>query len=576
MSTNLTQTSSFLFRFSYWHLILVITALNRVGRPHKKHQPITFPILDCIFFKHINPAFDEVCRPTSIPILTMVSSATLYSLCTLAVCIYLWQRRPRTSRLPPGPKGYPLFGNVWDIPHDHSWLTYAKWAKKYNSDVIHLNVFGAETIVLNSLKAATELLDKRSSNYSDRPRMIMANELMGWEWDFAHMPYTDRWRRHRRSFHQYFQPRNLSAYYPVQRKVTVTFLEQILQTPEHFSAHIRQHVGSIVLRAAYGYEVKTEDDFYIDLAHKAMQPLLLVVHAGANMVDFIPALKHIPAWFPGATFKKNAEIWARDTLKLRDIPFENLKKAIAEGTAEQSYACDNLEKLTVDGVIDPAEEEIIRNCAGIMYLAGSDTSASLVHSWLLAMAHYPEIQRKAQEEIDSIVENSRLPDFNDRSSLPYVEATLLETLRWAPITPLALPHRVMQEDEYEGYTIPAGATVTPNVWAILHCEEYYPEPFKFNPDRFVKGVNKGGLQPDPISTGAFGFGRRTCPGRYLALNSAWIAVASILSTYNVSKAIDNEGNVIEPLIEYEDGLVRYAYYTISSPFKSAHLPQKPP
>ncbi|KAH9487035.1 Cytochrome P450 monooxygenase [Psilocybe cubensis] len=341
-------------------------------------------------------------------------------------------------------------------------------------------------------------------------------------------------------------------------KAAVILLEQLLQKPEEFSAHIRQYAGSIVLRVAYGYEVKAENDFYIALVKKAMPPLLQVVHAGKFLVEFIPALKHIPSWFPGATFKKNATIWAKDTRALRDAPFEKVKKAIEEGTAEQSYVSDNLEKLKINGVVDASEEEIVKNCAGIMYLAGSDTTASVLHSFLLAMVHHPEIQRRAQEEIDSVIGDSRLPDFNDRESLPYVEAILLETLRWAPVTPLSLPHRVIEEDEYEGYHIPAGAVVTPNVWAIMHSEDIYPEPFKFNPDRYYKGSNKEPLQVDPIAAGAFGFGRRICPGRYLALNSAWIGVCSILSAFNISKAIDNTGKVIEPVIEYQDGLVSHA------------------
>ncbi|KAF9560815.1 cytochrome P450, partial [Agrocybe pediades] len=167
------------------------------------------------------------------------------------------------------------------------------------------------------------------------------------------------------------------------------------------------------------------------------------------------------------------------------------------------------------------------------------------------------IQRKAQAEVERVVGDSRLPDFEDRPAMPYVEAMLLEVMRWAVVTPLGVPHRMVKDDVYGGYRIPAGTTVTANVWAILHDEEIYPEPFRFNPERFLKDGKLVFDQPDPTTIGAFGFGRRICPGRYLASNSSWIAIVSILAIYDISKAKDEQGNTIEPLIEFTDGLVSH-------------------
>ncbi|KAF8971478.1 cytochrome P450 [Flammula alnicola] len=508
----------------------------------------------------------------------MISTNTLYPILVAFIASYLLRlllRRRKDLPLPPGPKGYPVIGNVYDVPHHYPWLTYADWAKKYG-DVFSFSAFNNTTIVLNSLKATTELLDKRSSNYSDRPRMVMANELMGWEWDFAHMAYTDRWRRHRRMFHQYFQPRNLASYYPVQKRMIINLLEQLGRSPEQFAPHFRQYVGSIVLRAAYGYEVKAENDFYINLVHTAVQPLLLVVHATGNfLVEFLPILKHVPAWVPGAGFKRKAGIWSKGAWDLRNIPFDAVKKSMADGLAEQSFVYDNLEKIKAENTINPEEEEIVKNCAGIIYLAGSDTTSSLLLAWVLAMAHYPEVQKRAQAEIDQVIGKSRLPDFSDRQSLPYLEAMILETMRWHPITPLAVPHRAIHEDEYDGYKIPAGATVTPNAWAILHDEELYPEPSLFKPERFFQkeGISFD-LQPDPTIVGGFGFGRRVCPGRHLATNTAWIAIACVMATYNISKAVDDEGNVVEPLVEFTDGLVSHPKpYKVKITPRSDHICQ---
>lgn len=80
------------------------------------------------------------------------------------------------------------------------------------------------------------------------------------------------------------------------------------------------------------------------------------------------------------------------------------------------------------------------------------------------MLQYPDVQLKAREELDRVIEDLRLPTLADRSSLPYINAIWKETLRWNPIAPLALPHVVQQDDEYAGYLIPKGAMIMANVW----------------------------------------------------------------------------------------------------------------
>jgi cytochrome P450 len=80
------------------------------------------------------------------------------------------------------------------------------------------------------------------------------------------------------------------------------------------------------------------------------------------------------------------------------------------------------------------------------------------------MALYPEVQRKAQEEIDDVIGTDRLPTLSDRGSLPYVEAIVLELLRWQPITPLNIPHATTEDDVFEGMFIPKGSVIMVNQW----------------------------------------------------------------------------------------------------------------
>lgn len=84
--------------------------------------------------------------------------------------------------------------------------------------------------------------------------------------------------------------------------------------------------------------------------------------------------------------------------------------------------------------------------------------------FFLAMTMYPEVQARAQEEIDRVVGQDRLPNLGDREDLPYVEAVVKEVLRWYPVAPMALPHTSVQDDMCEGYSIPSGSMLLANVW----------------------------------------------------------------------------------------------------------------
>ena len=87
-----------------------------------------------------------------------------------------------------------------------------------------------------------------------------------------------------------------------------------------------------------------------------------------------------------------------------------------------------------------------------------------VYSFFLAMVLNPGAQEKAHAELDAVVGCDRLPEFNDRPSLPYVNALIKEVLRWHVIPPIGVPHRSVADDIYEGYLIPGGSMIVPNVW----------------------------------------------------------------------------------------------------------------
>jgi len=161
------------------------------------------------------------------------------------------------------------------------------------------------------------------------------------------------------------------------------------------------------------------------------------------------------------------------------------------------------------------------------------------------MVLFPEVQKKVQEELDRVVGKGRLPDFEDLNSLPYLVATIRETVRWNPTTPIAVPHSLTEDDEYNGMRLPKGSTVIGNAWSILHNEEQFEEPMVFKPERFLTA--DGQIDPtilNPFDV-AFGFGRRTCPGIHVGYAMTFICTASLLSAFNLSKSVDKDGNVID-------------------------------
>lgn len=195
-------------------------------------------------------------------------------------------------------------------------------------------------------------------------------------------------------------------------------------------------------------------------------------------------------------------------------------------------------------------------------------TVSALSCFFLAMSLYPEVQRKAQEEIDHVLGPTNLPSFADRERLPYVEAIVKETFRWHPVAPMGLPHLSQQDDIYEGYRIPKDSVIMPNIWAFTHDPNVYPDPMTFKPERFLATPGQT-PELDP-RTLIFGFGRRICPGRQLADNTIFLSIAQSLAVFDLSKEDTTEPQflpgvashpaqrqlTVKPRSEVHEGIIR--------------------
>lgn len=153
-------------------------------------------------------------------------------------------------------------------------------------------------------------------------------------------------------------------------------------------------------------------------------------------------------------------------------------------------------------------EREIAFSTGSLFGAGSDTTASTLMSFVLAMTCFPDVAAKAQEEIDRVIPKDRSPTWDDMSDLPYCVAVIKETLRWRPVAVMGgTPHATTKDDYYNGLYIPKGTPILGNLWAIHHHEKYFHDSHNFIPERFLSEAHNGEKYPNRDGHSAFGWVR---------------------------------------------------------------------
>ncbi|KAH9834659.1 cytochrome P450 [Rhodofomes roseus] len=494
------------------------------------------------------------------PVGVLSPSASSYVGAAVLACVALWlvyaswARFKGFRRYPPGPRRLPFIGNLLQLPPHYQHLTFMDWGKQYG-DVIYARFFSTPVIVLNSIDACRALMDKKGAKYSGRPPFTFHNEIIEWR-NLVLMQYTDQWRRHRRWYRAAFESKAVvDTYRPLQMSEAHKLLADLLQNPEQFMLHIKKYAVAIIMGLGYGISISSMDDEFIQHVDHAVESVFQSGGPAALLVDFFPILKYLPAWMPGAGFKRLARQVQGSIRDMEYIPLRRVQKAMAAGTVKPSIASSILEETMKDGRLSVADEREIASALGALYAAGTDTTATTTQCFMLAMVLNPEVQKKAQAELDRVVGNSRLPDIGDRDALPYLDAIIMEVYRWCAPVPLGVPHQLLEEDEHMGYRMPRGSTVFSNIWAMTRDEQHYADPERFDPERFLDVTDESDFS-DPRKY-VFGFGRRICPGRFLADASIWLAAANILATLDIRKARTPTGEEITPEVQFASGSVSH-------------------
>ncbi|PIL29427.1 cytochrome P450 [Ganoderma sinense ZZ0214-1] len=473
------------------------------------------------------------------PVQVVVSVTTVLYLLSIA----RWRARSRGLPLPPGPRRLPIVGNMFNTPRSRQWIGYRDLSRELG-DILHFQVLGQSVVVLGSADAILEYLDKRSANTSDRPQSPML-ELTGTDSALGFLPYGPRWRRQRRTFWQHFHQDAVKEYRPTHRAVTSIFLEMLLENPSRLVQLIRFNFASTILKVVYDINVKDENDVYVEISEEAVVGVTEGLVPGKFLVEFLPFLRYIPPWFPGASSRRLWAKWRAAADRLQNVPFEHAKAKLESGEATPSVTAKLLTRMAQLGASSSEDEDVIKKVGAVAFAAGTDTKVlcSLLGMFLGVSLH-PEVLRKAHAELDAAIGPHRLPDFADKDSLPYVNAIIKESIRWHSALPVGLPHANMADDEFRGYFIPAGTILIANTWACMHDPEAYEDPDVFRPERFIRD---GRLDPSVRDPAAFifGYGRRICPGRYFAEDAVFISVACALHVFNIGPPRGDDGRPIK-------------------------------
>ncbi|KAF5318740.1 hypothetical protein D9619_011049 [Psilocybe cf. subviscida] len=456
--------------------------------------------------------------------------------------------------------------------------------------VISFRVYNRTIIVLNSVSAIRTLLDHRAAIYSERPMSWMYNVICARGQAVFNVSASDpRHRVYRRLLQTGLSRKAVEASGETMRREAAVLVQSLGSAPEKWTQHVRRNTAGVIMKLAFGYTVKDLDDSFITVAEESAKISGWATAPGRWMVDYYPLLRYVPSAFPGAEWKRQGLVWREQLSHLSDVPYRWVKGQIANGTNEESFISRLLHdsESSVSKVITPDEEDAVRWCAGGLYAGAADTTVSALTSFVLLMALHPDVQRKAQEEINAVCnhglessnnedwdvdaqdayDESRMPHLANLEKLPYLLAIMKEVLRYAPVANLALPHCLAEDDTYMGFDLPKGASVVPNIWAVMHDPELYPDPFKFNPDRFVHSNDGptpatyavGGLnepkqpltQPDPRQF-AYGFGKRVCPGTHFAETTLLLNMATILMWWNI-----HVSDGVQPDVEFTTGITSH-------------------
>ncbi|KAM0913228.1 hypothetical protein ACQ4PT_012290 [Festuca glaucescens] len=459
--------------------------------------------------------------------------------------IYLLDLLAHTRRhLPPGPIPLPLIGSVHligDQPH----RSLARLARTYGP-LMSLRLGAVTTVVASSPDAAREILQKHDAVLSARFVGAVVGDHA--RYSVASLPIGPRWRSLRKIMStELFAPHRLDALQGLRS-------DKVRELAAHITRLARDGAAVDVGRVAFATSLNLLSGtiFSRDLTSlddhggsKEFQVLVgEIMECGAcpNVSDFFPVL----AWADLQGLRRRlARLLARMHL-LFDAEVDRRLRGREAGEPRKEHD-DFLDVLldvaARDGVKADLDRDTLRALFTDLFLAGSDSSSSVVEWAMTELLRNPSSMVKAHAELAQVIGSTRSIKESDIHQLSYLQAVVKETFRLHPPGPLMLPQQAQATVRVAGYTVPQGARVMVNLWAIGRDESIWPEPDIFMPERFLgRAMDFRGADFELIP---FGAGRRICPGLPLAIRVVHLVLATLLNEFEWRLPVEVERTGID-------------------------------
>ncbi|KAI8486073.1 cytochrome P450 2 sub U member 1 [Branchiostoma belcheri] len=444
-----------------------------------------------------------------------ISGLTLLSVLVLGVAFlllvyFLLKRRPRN--LPPYPAGrVPLLGHLLALgraPH----LKLTAWRRQYG-DVFTVRMGMEDAVVLNGYTAVKDaLVDRASFTASGGTTSAFGRDTLGGGHQQAGVAVA-RW----------------GPAFKQRRKFSHTALKTLgmkmagyEEKPVDVLNDVSVSVANVICGMTFGKCYNYEDETFRELLD-AISNVSAELGSG-QIISVFPFLRFVPG------INRTCKDVLKQNSKIQEVLWDEIARhrenLDRENPRDFLDAC--LLELELQEKVDGLTEENVMYLANDLFIAGTETTTTTLLWSLLFMTLNPDIQSKVQQELDAVV-GEGLPALSHRSQLPYVHACLLEVMRIRTLGPLSVPHATTEAVKVQGYDIPKGTQVVPNLYSLHKDPAYWPDPDRFDPKRFLDA--EGNVINKPESFMPFGGGRRVCLGEQLARMELFLFFSTLLQSF---------------------------------------------
>jgi len=436
----------------------------------------------------------------------------------------------RTLAQLPGPTGIPLFGNTLQVAPSRLHLILEQWSRKFGP-VYAFSLMGRPFVGVADPILIGQILRDRPGAWRRWDVIETVAQELGLNGVFSTEGET--WRRQRQLVAKALDPAHLHAFFPTLCTMTRRLMqrwEKAARDQESVDIHsdLMRYTVDVTTNLAFGYDMDT-----IESGGDVIQRHLEVVFPMINRRINAP----FPYWH---YFKLPADkaldraLIAVQTLT-RDL-IASSRARLAQRPDSDSRHANLLEALLTaqhEGLTPLTDEEVLANVFTIL-LAGEDTTANTIAWIAYFMSSYPDVQRKMQEEVDSVLESrATLEEIDEANALVYLDAVTHEALRLKSVAPV-IALEANSDIQVGDLAIPKGTVVSLLTRLAGLPQGGNSADEAFDPDRWLTGTNaashhRAGFMP-------FGSGPRLCPGRSLATMEVRSAIAMLCRNFNVSLA----------------------------------------